>query len=428
MIRKTMQILMKHPLCYDCLGRQFSTILRGFTNYDRGKTLVTALMMELYARAKMGDQEALNKINQLNGRIDKEFQDTIQSLGIEYKEREKCWLCEDKIRKWVKLAYKIEEELIKSRTESFVVGVLAPKKLLEKEDELWREFSITTGESIRNQLKREVGKILQSRTGIPVDFENPGAIVYLDLFTDTIYLKINPLIITGNYLKLGRDISQAKWVTLDGVKVYKDSIEEFLYPIMEIVGGTQLVLHASGREDTDARMLGTGRPMVVEIKDPLKKKVNLKFLEEYVNKRTRWAKFTFKGIGNRNDVRRTKTSDALRKKVYKALVKSDLPISKKELILLEEFFQNRTINQKTPTRVLHRRADMVRKKNVYQAHTHFLNEYFFDAIILAEGGLYIKELISGDNGRTTPSFTEVLGKPLKCIELDVLSVEEVISS
>lgn len=35
------------------------------------------------------------------------------------------------------------------------------------------------------------------------------------------------------------------------------------------------------------------------------------------------------------------------------------------------------------------------------------------------GGLYIKELVSGDRGRTRPSFAEVLGREALCIELDV---------
>ena len=43
-------------------------------------------------------------------------------------------------------------------------------------------------------------------------------------------------------------------------------------------------------------------------------------------------------------------------------------------------------------------------------------------IIECEGGLYIKELISSDEGRTSPSVSEILGKKAFCVQLDVLEV------
>jgi tRNA pseudouridine synthase 10 len=43
-------------------------------------------------------------------------------------------------------------------------------------------------------------------------------------------------------------------------------------------------------------------------------------------------------------------------------------------------------------------------------------------IVECEGGLYIKELISGDEGRSKPSVSEVLGINALCEQLDVLQV------
>ena len=44
--------------------------------------------------------------------------------------------------------------------------------------------------------------------------------------------------------------------------------------------------------------------------------------------------------------------------------------------------------------------------------------------VRTQGGLYIKELVSGDEGRTSPSFAEILGADAKCVELDVVAVLE----
>jgi tRNA pseudouridine synthase 10 len=42
--------------------------------------------------------------------------------------------------------------------------------------------------------------------------------------------------------------------------------------------------------------------------------------------------------------------------------------------------------------------------------------------IRCQGGLYIKELISGDEGRTDPSVATIINVEAKPLELDVLKV------
>ena len=43
--------------------------------------------------------------------------------------------------------------------------------------------------------------------------------------------------------------------------------------------------------------------------------------------------------------------------------------------------------------------------------------------VVGQAGLYIKELVSGDDGRTTPSLAGVLGAPSRVVDLDVVMVE-----
>ncbi|HJJ55311.1 MAG TPA: hypothetical protein O0X50_04415 [Methanocorpusculum sp.] len=43
--------------------------------------------------------------------------------------------------------------------------------------------------------------------------------------------------------------------------------------------------------------------------------------------------------------------------------------------------------------------------------------------VVGDSGLYIKELISGDNGRTSPSLAEILKSPARVTELDVIQVD-----
>jgi tRNA pseudouridine synthase 10 len=48
-----------------------------------------------------------------------------------------------------------------------------------------------------------------------------------------------------------------------------------------------------------------------------------------------------------------------------------------------------------------------------------------ELIVKGSAGLYIKELVSGDNGRTKPSVSEILGVPAKVKELDVIRIGKV---
>ncbi len=418
MLSLVLDVLRERRLCDRCLGRLFSSYLRGFTNRERGEALKLALVMGILFS---GDVE---KLRLLQGKLEDRFRETFEKAGLEWKEPEKCWLCEDKIERWIELYRDAVEKLLDVRADSFVVGVKAPAELLRKEDELWRKHCITSAESIRSELRREVGKRIKEEMGIEPDFEEPGVNVLLDLEEERVETQVNPLLLRGKYLKLGRNISQTRWVTRDGRKVYELSVEEMLEEINRYYKGEKIILHASGREDTDARMLGTGRPMVVEVKNPTTRRAPVELLNYLLNKNNQWARFTLCSKASRKEVRQIKTSDALRRKVYKALVLSHSPVTREELVRLEEFFRDREVAQRTPLRVLHRRSDLVRRKRVFQTRTVQFTDHIFEAIIEAEGGLYIKELISGDQGRTIPSFSNVIGKELECVELDVLSVEE----
>jgi tRNA pseudouridine synthase 10 len=42
--------------------------------------------------------------------------------------------------------------------------------------------------------------------------------------------------------------------------------------------------------------------------------------------------------------------------------------------------------------------------------------------VRAQAGTYIKELVSGDGGRTEPCVAGVLGAGAACVELDVLDI------
>ncbi|HEY0090596.1 MAG TPA: tRNA pseudouridine(54/55) synthase Pus10, partial [Candidatus Lokiarchaeia archaeon] len=131
---------------------------------------------------------------------------------------------------------------------------------------------------------------------------------------------------------------------------------------------------------------------------------------------------------NKDEVIQIKMNAENTRKSYKVLVQADKDLDLTEfnnkVIVLKNRLENQKIFQRTPNRVSHRRADLIREKYVFNIKEKYIEPKLFEFVIETQGGTYIKELISGDNGRTTPSFSEIFGLPLICKELDVINIEK----
>jgi tRNA pseudouridine synthase 10 len=120
-------------------------------------------------------------------------------------------------------------------------------------------------------------------------------------------------------------------------------------------------------------------------------------------------------------VRKLKAGEGA-EKVYRAKVEFEENVSDEALSRLEETMKQIVINQNTPTRVMHRRAHKLRKRRILSFKVKRLNSTLIEMVLRCEGGLYIKEFISGDGGRTSLSVSEVTMIPARCVELDVMKV------
>ncbi|GAH10181.1 unnamed protein product, partial [marine sediment metagenome] len=150
-------------------------------------------------------------------------------------------------------------------------------------------------ESIKTELKREIGKLLEKKLNKEVDFEKPTIMAVIDTSFDIVKLQIKSLFIYGRYKKFKRDIPQTKWFCricrgkgcrkcdYTG-KMYKTSVEELIAKkTLENTKGSGESFHGCGREDIDARMLGNGRPFILEIHDPKIRNLDLSKLEREIN-------------------------------------------------------------------------------------------------------------------------------------------------
>ena len=421
---KAREVVLRYSLCDACLGRLFGMLGYGLDNRDRGRAIKTLLLMEAYNALK-GECD-LTLISRLAA---SGFEPALQSLakvGVEVL-REECYVCEgimDRIAELVDMCIRAGEGY---EYRTFQVGCRLPRRFMKREEDLWVTYDLGLSESIKSELTREVGKALQDRTGRKYSPVSPDLVFILDLEKWSVEVLIKPLFIYGRYRKLVRGLPQSPWrYGYDSRVAYRTSIEELITrPLVEMARGSRAKLHAAGREDLDVRTLGNGRPFIVEVKDPRVRSLDLKLAEKRINE----------GAGGLVEVDvlrfvdgklvpKLKAFAELARKTYLARVRFSQPVSSEELARLEEEFTDAIVRQRTPLRVLGRRPDKVRKKVVYSLRVERLDGREARLVITCQGGLYVKELIHGDQGRTKPSVAGVLGVDVEILELDVIWIEE----
>jgi len=434
-LEKAQTMLEKYPLCDHCLGRQFALLGYGLDNQKRGEALKLLLTMKGHHLALLGEKIGVSLLKTLaaNGSFNMAAE-ILKRMKRKVGKRKECYLCEGWFSHLQDLVGKSLEKLKDYEYATFLVGVELPTEVEEREDEFKAEYEVRHGESMRNELSRDVGKKISEATQKAADYKKPDIVILLNPFTQHITLQANPLYIAGRYRKLVRGIPQSRWVCVKcggkgcprcnwTGKMYPESVEEIIAgPALEKTLGAEASFHAAGREDIDARMLGRGRPFVIEVKRPKRRFIDLHDLVKVINERAQGkVKVLNLRFAHKDTVRRLKKTEAA-EKLYRAIVEFDRSPSDEELGALEKALTGAVVRQQTPVRVLHRRADRVREKYIYEAKIKRLTPNRVEMKIRCEGGLYIKELITGDEGRTDPCVSRIVNAEAKPLELDVLNV------
>lgn len=221
--------------------------------------------------------------------------------------------------------------------------------------------------------------------------------------------KNSPIFIYGEYKKFSREMTQTP-LRIKGKLKCQRSVSDFTSQIKDAYGAKEVVFIPSGREDIDVRNLG-GRPFLLKIKEPTRnlfmQDISLDLCAEIqlenLKRVSKKAKETI--LEGEQDKR----------KIYRCLVSSPV-----RLDIKKEY----KIDQKTPLRVLHRRANLCRKKEVEILNVVEEGRWLYTLDLRASAGTYIKEFVSGDFGRTSPSLSSE-GNLVEMVYLDVLKIEGV---
>jgi tRNA pseudouridine synthase 10 len=243
--------------------------------------------------------------------------------------------------------------------------------------------------------------------------------------------------IEGRYRKLSRELPQTvfycpeckghirrrrKCERCEGFgKLTRESVQELIGWVAGKAFGTRKnKFHGAGREDVDVRMLGTGRPFVLELIGPRIHDVDLAELEAEINRRNE-GQLEILGLHWTEKTRIAYLKETPHAKEYEALVEVDGAVDPERLSFVGERLD---VVQHTPERVAHRRAAKDRERWVEFLSVAPEPEQpgHYRVRMRTQHGTYVKEVLSGEDGKTKPSLSTLLDVPCRCVQLDVLGI------
>jgi tRNA pseudouridine synthase 10 len=363
------------PLCDHCLGRLVAGADTGLANDQRGR----AIRETLAAPASQTE----------------------------------CSLCGGLLESIDAWAAKAAEALRGWEFETVAVATRPNPQITLLEEALWQRLGAAGDlvEPYRQEFGRLLGLRLAALLGCEAAPKDPDIWVFADLATGAVTIRVEPLFVCGRYRKLVRGISQSRWAAAP------TSVQDIVGdPVCRAAGGKDHSFHGCGREDVDVRCLGE-RPFALQVLHPKRRRLDWAALAAEIN---RSGRVEVLGLAPCRRPAVAHLKELHPEKSYRALVRLASDVDDAALARLAGMVG--LIRQRTPLRVLRRRPDMERNRRLVSLAWRRIDGQTIEVEVRTQAGLYVKELVSGDAGRTRPSVAEALGIPAECAELDVICV------
>jgi tRNA pseudouridine synthase 10 len=428
------RLLEDYALCDRCLGRQFALLISGSDNSNRGRALkliLTARAHKMILEEEEGGMRLLEKLA-INGFFEPALQ-TLEKKGITLEESSlECHLCKGKLDEIETLTKEIIHELAKLRFKTFLVGIKIASTILDEEDEIRSKIGIIWGEEIRNEFSREIGKIISRKSEKVVDHRNPEVSIFVDPFKNKFQVRVNPVYLIGRYIKREKGIRQMIWTckTCNGIGcpdcdtkdgTLDNSIEEIISkPVQDMMSCNEIIFRPVGREDVDTIVLGGGRPFIMEIREAKEIPFDLDYLRQLINELGSGKIEVVELARSTREKAQKLTTRNQTTVLYRVTAKLKDEITTENLERLEREFSKVVISQYMHGEKSRRRRR--RQKYIYETSTRRLAPDQIEFMIKCQGGIRIRDLISGVEFKTEPAMANILDTDVSEIQIEVLDV------
>jgi tRNA pseudouridine synthase 10 len=334
--------------------------------------------------------------------------------------------------------------------ESFQLGASLPYAFFEREDSIRARFKVRGKINIKKQFLDEIRKKYQKITGKRADHIAPDITIHViigNLVTDyaddgnngsknnnsnkndidnnslaktttTVFVKSSPIFLSGRYLKTVRGIPQKNDICQkcsgSGCAICNytgasscNSVESIVgCRMLEITKGDILKFSWLGGEDKDSLVLGNGRPFLLQISNP-----KIRWLERELIINENGASAVLKQ--RLPSVSFQLPSHFTTKTKITIEAEQDLPNPSQSLATLSNVLKNLEVSYYVKSKIV--------KKKIYSAEAQQIDNKKFILTIVADGGLFIKQFVGGQD-YIEPSISKLIGMKCACVAFDILDV------
>ncbi|WP_243679749.1 hypothetical protein [Vulcanisaeta souniana] len=281
--------------------------------------------------------------------------------------------------------------------------------MLSRELNITTEFNISSSESIKRELNRELGKRVSSILGVQFSREEPDVETIIDIATGSVTTQVMPIYILTRYRKVHRVVGDR---------------ENTRWPIDRVVqayGAQEAIVHAGGDDPSAARVLGNGRPVVIQVIRP-GKRLDIKDISPLLMDPNYDVQLEEPSYVKSSIIMKMKARVRDYVITYRVLAIADDNVTNEAMITLHDYFRNRQVAQRIRHgRRIRRRISMVYELNGSVVRGGRLVEF----LIKCQGNLYIRGgFVHGGFGDVEPSIAGVLGIGVKPVEIDILNITD----
>ena len=366
------EIIKKYNLCDYCLGRLFTKQLRLSSNKILGKKLK-------------------------NGR----------------ESNHSCYICKnlfDNLDHFLKLML---DSSFDYKFRTFSIGTIIKPSIVDRDDALKSEFKLKGIDGIKSDITKELVKLFSKKTKKITNYIDPEIIFTVNLKESSCNLYSKPIVISGRYTKSKRGYSQkqkscdncsgkgCRTCNFHGISEF-NSVEGVISKlIFKKFGGTTTKFTWIGGEDKSSLVLGSGRPFIVKLQNPLKRKIKL---SDYAS--------DFISIFNLKIIDDSPKTPLKFSSLATIKISTDSKFDAENLKKLK--------NLKNSPIIVSEKSGKSYEKKIFDINYKKTSDQIILVKIRVEGGLPIKRFVIGND--VTPNISETIGTHCIPEEFDFLEI------
>ena len=366
------EIIKKYNLCDYCLGRLFTKQLRLSSNKILGKKLK-------------------------NGR----------------ESNHSCYICKnlfDNLDHFLKLML---DSSFDYKFRTFSIGTIIKPSIVDRDDALKSEFKLKGIDGIKSDITKELVKLFSKKTKKITNYIDPDIIFTVNLKEPSCNLRSKPIVISGRYTKSKRGYSQkqkscdncsgkgCRTCNFHGISEF-NSVEGVISKlIFKKFGGTTTKFTWIGGEDKSSLVLGSGRPFIVKLQNPLKRKIKL---SDYAS--------DFISIFNLKIIDDSPKTPLKFSSLATIKISTDSKFDAENLKKLK--------NLKNSPIIVSEKSGRSYEKKIFDINYKKTSDQIILVKIRVEGGLPIKRFVIGND--VTPNISETIGTHCIPEEFDFLEI------